>query len=487
MANRTRLNLKLAHKGLILVAVPLIFQLIFVGILWHLLQQAEYEREREAHAREVVTYLNKLLRGLVEMGGGLASYNITDSPEYLTNYNEVTDQLPRDFQQLWELVKDDPEASQSVKRMEALINEGVKQTHEIKLRTMRGSKFSVLESAPKVRSLLKQLRKELQQVTAGQEYIEAQAPIIHAQRRQQIQRLLIAGVIFNIVLALFLAIYFTRGVTRRLAVLMDNTGRVADGLPLNPPVGGTDEIAHLDAVFTNMAGALASAETRKQELLSMVTHDLRSPLSSVQGLVSNLSQGVYGELTGNVKDRLSLVNRNVNRLMALINDLLDIEKMKAGKLDMKTEIVELSCAIERAVELVKGLAEERKIEIKIEAGTEEALADEDRIVQVLVNLLSNALKFAPPGTGVSISTGNAPGWVTVKVHDEGPGIPADKKEAIFERFTQVESTASSDQPSTGLGLAICKAIVEQHGGTIGVDSTEGQGSTFWISLPKRKG
>ncbi|HEY9871131.1 MAG TPA: PAS domain S-box protein [Candidatus Obscuribacterales bacterium] len=225
------------------------------------------------------------------------------------------------------------------------------------------------------------------------------------------------------------------------------------------------------------------ADRVKKEFVSVVSHELRTPLTSIRGSLTLIAGGALGELPAEVKEVVGIAERNTLRLINLINEILDLERLESGKLEMRMEDVSVSAIIDRAVESVRALAEEHAITIDVSTQPQTIHADADRLVQVMVNLLSNAIKFSEAGTKVSISHEAGESWLEVRVTDEGRGIPPRFKELIFERFQQVDAADSRQRGGTGLGLAICKAIIEKHHGVIGVESTEGKGSTFWFRLP----
>ena len=232
-----------------------------------------------------------------------------------------------------------------------------------------------------------------------------------------------------------------------------------------------------------MAKALAEAEAHKQELIAIVTHELRSPLTSIQGVLTLIATGAYGDLSQAGEEKLLLADRSISRLIDLINDLLDIERMKTGKLEIVPVPINISDVLKRSIDSMRSLAAQKQMTIEVQDCDVQVMGDRDRLVQVLINLLSNAIKFSPEKSAVVISTSEAARAVEVRVMDQGPGIPDKYKEAIFERFEQLEGEAKNKR-GTGLGLAICKAIVDQHGGSIGVASDDGNGSSFWFRIPK---
>ena len=230
-----------------------------------------------------------------------------------------------------------------------------------------------------------------------------------------------------------------------------------------------------------------AVERMRQEFIAMVSHDLRSPLTSVQTFLELLDSGICGDLNDKGKKKLDTINRDVDRLIALIKDLLDLERFKSGSLVTNKAPVPLSEIVNRSVDAIKVQAEQLKLEIKTDVTGDIVHVDADRIVQAIVNLLSNALKFSEANTMITITGKAHEEWAEVRVTDQGRGIPAEDQRRIFERFQQVEESDAGAKGGTGLGLPICKAIIEQHGGTIGVESEPGKGSTFWFRLPMKQG
>lgn len=224
----------------------------------------------------------------------------------------------------------------------------------------------------------------------------------------------------------------------------------------------------------------------RQAFVSMVSHELRTPLTAVSGFLALLEMGAFGELPSTVTEQAGRAEANVGRLMKLITDLLDLEKMDSGTLNVSKTSSELGEILRSTDEASRTFAESKGIRLQIEPedkGVEgEIYVDADRIVQVLVNLISNAVKFSPPEGLVTVSHKLEGDTLEMRVSDQGRGVPAKYRDVIFERFQQVEASDAKQKGGTGLGLAICKTIVEQHNGTIAVDSEEGKGSTFWFRI-----
>lgn len=227
-------------------------------------------------------------------------------------------------------------------------------------------------------------------------------------------------------------------------------------------------------------------ERMRQDFVAMVTHDLRSPLTSIQLFQQLLRTEAFDRLPETLQETLGAADRSVIRLLNLVNDLLDLEKLEAGLLRLNIAQTRLSSVINRSMEGVETLATENAIKIQVKRNDAEIVVDEDRLIQVLVNLLSNAIKFSPVNSPVELDAKTDElEWLEISVRDYGRGIPQSEQSVIFERYHQIDPSDVSERRGTGLGLSICKGIVEQHGGTIGVESQPGTGSRFWFRIPKR--
>ena len=242
------------------------------------------------------------------------------------------------------------------------------------------------------------------------------------------------------------------------------------------------ETKNNSTVLEQTVERLKEVERLKQEFLSTVSHELRTPLTSIRGSLGLLASGAVGALSDEVVEIVAIAERNAVRLMALINDILDLERLETGKIELQFGPVPVESILRRAVESLATFGQKHGVTVEVPEVSSMIWADADRIVQVLVNLLSNAVKFSPPGGVVTISVQPREGWIEFRVTDRGRGVPAAYHRTIFERFRQVETSDAREKGGTGLGLAICKSIIEQHGGTIGVESEEGGGSSFWFRV-----
>jgi signal transduction histidine kinase len=244
----------------------------------------------------------------------------------------------------------------------------------------------------------------------------------------------------------------------------------------------TEQTARLTALNVE----LQRANQHKAEFLANMSHELRTPLNSILGFSQLLLEGDGGVLTGDQRQDVDIITQNGQHLLALINDLLDISKLEAGKAQLHRGEVEVEPLISECVESVRSLAKTKKLDLTASVSAEvgRVFADGPKLKQVLLNLLGNAIKFTETGS-VRVTAERQGAELRVSVRDTGIGVPVDDTERIFESFTQGKSGISGKYQGTGLGLAICRQLVEMHGGRIWVKSTPGQGSSFTFTIPQR--
>ncbi len=222
----------------------------------------------------------------------------------------------------------------------------------------------------------------------------------------------------------------------------------------------------------------------KNEFISVASHELRTPMTSIKGSLDLLLGGYAGPIAEPVRELLEIGQTAVDRLIRLINDILDISKIEAGKIELNLQPQDSSDLVSRAVNSLRSYAENASVRLVVKpvGDVSPVLADRDRMEQVLTNLLSNAIKYAPAQSAVEITLCDADSRVRFSIHDKGPGIPADKIQRVFDKFLQLEGA----KKGTGLGLAISQALVKEHGGEIWVKSAPGEGATFEFEIPAAK-
>jgi len=248
------------------------------------------------------------------------------------------------------------------------------------------------------------------------------------------------------------------------------------------------ENAELFEELEQKSRELEAASRHKSEFLANMSHELRTPLNAVLGYAELIQDGIYGEVSTKMQGVLERIQQNGRHLLGLINDVLDLSKIEAGQLTLSPVDYSLRELVLDVVSSTEALAAEKKLVLEVDVPSDlpRGRGDERRLTQVLLNLVSNAIKFTEAGS-VTIRAKVEDGSFQVAVTDTGVGIAPEHRERIFEEFQQVDTSSTRRKGGTGLGLAIARRIVELHGGRIWVESTPGQGSTFAFTLPLRVG
>lgn len=300
---------------------------------------------------------------------------------------------------------------------------------------------------------------------------------------------------FMIALSLFMLSLWFSLIPRLNSLLIAaqeiKSGNLSYRLPTMEVSGGT-EISTLGKAFNEMASSLQEKNEKllelnkvKTDFVSTVSHELRTPLTAIKGSLGLILGGVIAPIPVEVKQMLEITAKNTDRLIRLINDVLDVAKIEAGAMRLNLDKFNIDFIIRDAIEAIQPYANAHKIEIQYHTANPSPLlvVDPDRLEQVLVNLLSNAIKFSQDESKVNVLLKLHADNVAIHIIDEGIGIPHQEATQLFQKFRRVQNRPYQDRGGTGLGLAICKALVEEHGGQISVSSEPGKGSEFIFTLP----
>jgi PAS domain S-box-containing protein len=598
---------KLVVKGLVIIAIPAIFQLFF-GISLALMEsRAEKAQQEERHSKEVLLVLGKVESCCYDISLNIIRLTVEKSVRIIKQLNATKEALDDHQKALTTLVSTDPKQSENAKELKTVLSSFLEGTERI-IDAIKDNDQTALTIAGI------QMRRYALQSGAGAEQLKLMREVeeqrlaanpLNAERTQIILQTLMIGLICSTLIAIASAIYFLRDIVFRLYRISKNTELISLGQEMKPAMDGSDEIARLDQVLHSMAKNLQEAtkretalvsnaadvilcldkslmissinraaenhwnysnddllnkrimqivptesqaeahsflsnarskslsesadipivckngqvrtfswnviwsadeellfcvahdvselrrvEAAKRDFVNMVSHDIRTPLSGMAIFLDMLDQGAYGNLNESGKSRAGSIGGALERIVAMVNDLLDIEKMQSGQFQIFKTDVDPKSIVQASLEMVQGLAEQQlvKIEVKIESINSGKIGivhcDEARITQVLQNLLSNAIKFSPSNSVIILEVEETENSTKFAIKDYGNGISKSDIPILFEKFTQARSEEQSKQSGFGLGLSICKDIIERHGGSIGVTSEIGQGSTFWFTLPK---
>lgn len=496
-----RTDLKIRQIGLILVAVPLVFELVFVGALTYTVQMAEKEIRRQEHAKDITFCASAITTYATQCAANIGGYSLSQGESFRAQYRENRMHMLQAFGRLDELLAEDAGHRALAAEARRSADDGIKLLDEVMGSIERGyGSRDVIESHgrfSRVKRIIDGMHVKLRAIVTAERNATSDSPQKEERLRQLILIFLGAGIATNIAIAVGLAFFFSSQITAKISRISQNAARVPRDLALEPALDGPDELSRLDRDFHEMADQLRDARKMQQYLMAMVSHDLRSPLTSLQGVLTLLTHGAAGELPEAAARKVAMAEADVGRLIKLTNDLLDTERLSSGCLDLSIVRAMVGDLLDEGVESVATFAMQNAVTVQVDPGESDCIdmtieVDGDRIVQVLANLANNAIKYSPRGGRVVLTARKAGGadrhsaCVRFSVADEGRGVRRAQQEAIFERFVQVEEADARVLGGKGLGLSICKSIVEAHGGTIGVLSEAGRGSIFWFQLPVRQ-
>lgn len=619
------MRLSLAAKGLILVSIPLLFEVGVVAVLVNLQKQAEAETANSQRSRRMAAGISRLSAELFDLWQNVVpklKKQWATSGNFDQSYKVAIDKLNAEYAELESLCNDQPEIQSRLKQSREILTNAQKILDHAAAAMESGfgpamdkEDVEVLRNMP---ATIRQLGTKNQELEAiyRRDWAD-RSPNRQSELREQTLGVAAIAAVVNVILSVALAIFLLKDVTGRLRVLKENAERLATGMQLRAPLQGSDEIAEADRVFRKMARALndlshkeravivnaldticavdkdgrflsvnpasfdlfglepdeligyrlvdvidessreemlswmnslrnnsgdqerefvvrkrlnqqessyvdtlwsghwseverslffvvhdmtdrKELERARQEMVAMFTHDLRLPLSTIQGTLEMADAGMLGQLNERGERLIKAAERNGVRMIGLINDLLDIEKIKSGTMVLTSEIVELQEVFNTVKLNVAALTEEGKIHFESPPTNLAVVADKEKLNRVIFNLVSNAIKFSPPDSRLILAASvsqqeewkkessqkeSAKPMIEITVTDQGPGIPPDMVSTIFERFQQVSDSTHNSKGGTGLGLTICKEIVNLHGGQIWVTNGKEKGSVFHFTLP----
>ncbi len=521
------------QKGLLLIALPLLYQALFIGLLLRR-QTAHNEAQRAAvHTKEVLVHVDRIFSLVQSALADVRGFVLTENPRFSKDSERARAEVESELKVLGKYVADNPDqtrrwrdlSARSVQLVDyenqlvALVNSGQREQAQARVASLRGVE------------LLDKLTSDFDEFRATEESFD-QARLTALAISSTLQNwLLVLGLTVNVVIGAACAAIFGRGISRRLAVLTQNTARIARGEALVPRVGGRDEISELDSNFHAMSEQLAALrqkervfqtvlERRNEELIHAnrdldaksrenemfvysVSHDLRSPLVNLQGFSKELGlirrdlKGLFDEdLTEAARDRARMIVERdigesihyiqtaVQRLSSIIDALLRLSRI--GRVEYRAEVMDLAPVIARILAAMRGTIAARGAKITVQE-MPPAFADPTAIEQIFANLIGNAVNYLDAQRPGEIEVGCLPdealgakGKRVFYVKDNGLGIADAHLSKVFAVFQRLHAQVA---PGEGIGLPIVRRMVERHGGEVWVESKEGVGSTFFVSLP----
>lgn len=481
--------MKLVYKGIAIAAIPLIFELVLVVTLAMQLNVLEQERILAAKGRDMVSSLSTWSRNMADAAIFLVVARYHEDAREEQKFRNSLKSMETRAATLTKQAESLPELKSEVSRLKGQSDNIVAQlTWQIHPTDVH-SGSTVFSSNLDMRNQLEpQIVEFIRSCDKVSTHVKEVTKSESGENLSYLWQWLMMNAIGTVLVSIVVAWFVFGNIVNRILAITRQTQYFKETRKLPPlkDLQGNDEITALDSEFRDMANVVREASQRRDDFASMISHDLRSPLTSIKIVLSMARSGSYGELNESGKRRIENAENSIERLIGLVNQLLDAEKLEAGLFQLSIEKCGLMEVLYPAVEAVRGIAEAKQVELIFKCQDEPVKADVERLSQVVQNLLSNAIKFTPKWGKITIKSEEYQDCYRVLVSDTGTGIKEEYLHKVFDRFEQVPQDSPQNKGGTGLGLAICKGIVEAHGGEIGVESIEGKGSTFWFTLPKVK-
>jgi signal transduction histidine kinase len=472
------MRLNFQQKILVVFLVPFAIEVAFFCILYQMNSSTEEFARAERKQIEIVQHMNSLTTLL---GNSLSTVFYRDQWEDDDFAPDNLHELNNEVAQLQQMTADDAETGPQIRQIEPIIEEQIKMLvhlHALPKESLNKNTFESLG-----------FRKTMQAVSFGTQklmkILHAQNEVLVAKQKQQqsaesnLKIFIIVGVFVNFLMAIGFGAFFLADFTKRFKLVIDNADRLSEGSPLKE-ISGSDELAFLNKVLTATSEELSLSQRRRKHMMEMIAHDLRSPLMSLQLAVDMLVNRLNETYSPKADRQLKSIKRNADKMIRLTDDLLFIEKLEGGTIHFEPEEINLYQVVDECIEGIHESATSKNMRIENACSNLILRTDKKRFDQILLNFLSNAVKYAGNDTVVEVKSQTRADSVQISVLDQGPGLSKKDADSVFDRYYQVTGTESK---GFGIGLAIVKALVEGQGGKVGVESVQGKGSRFWFTLP----
>lgn len=476
-------RLRIIHKGLALALIPLFVNAVWIFLLSSALAHSHDLLQQEQTQAEILSHLNRITVLLTGSFGELVSYASSGDELHKTKTSLLNAEIEVEFDKLKQLTAGEGN------QIEPLLNQllGTLDQDSQVLSSIDKSAQSNEDLLPRIkrlRQLIKQIGKKNRILVDMVKENEARLQSLNLEAEEadrNVRNLVAAGLGCNLILALILVLLLVKDIKGRLKLLVENAHLLPKHLPLTAHVGGNDELSELDTAIHAASVQLAEAAEYRRALTQMMAHDLKSPLSSCLISLETIGAANPGSLNEKQERQVNRIRSNLGTLVTLINDLLLLESLETGHLVLTPEPESVRELIDATINILQPIAQSKSVRLLNEAERCYIAVDRNRILQVLTNLVSNAIKFAPTNSDVTVTAEQNPTCVRVAVIDQGRGLSKEDASRLFQKFKQTEDGKKAG--GTGLGLALAKLIVEAHGGKIGVDSEPGHGCQFWFTIP----
>jgi signal transduction histidine kinase len=457
-------------------------QLFFFAQMFRLINQVEALEREQANRTKMLTLADQII---MDFGTSWTTIicKLFANPTYKLDPEAYKSHMDLAFERIQPLAREYPEMTAIVDETRAATQEQYEFYKEMQATKPESDSQLPFLAYVKLRPKFTRIATRgaaIKQMVEHEMLAVSAADLQNETKRVSLKQQIIIGVAADFAVTVLLLVAFLLDITRRLKTLVANAHLIPSGKALNDRVSGSDELAILDGVLHEASEELQSAKEYRKSVMEMVAHDLRSPLSSAMSAVDVLLNPAVSGSGEQSQNHLAGLRRNLVQLIAFVEDLLTIDKLESGKLELELSLFKIHSLVDEAFESLAAKSQSRGIKLVREGADFEVVADRSRLAQVLMNLLTNAIKHSRDGGIVRVLTKQNEKIVKLSVFDQGEGIPAAEQERIFQKF--VQNKDSKQKEGFGLGLAICKLIIDAHHGTIGLKSKVGEGSEFWFTL-----
>lgn len=482
------MKFRLIHKLLIVLAVPVVFQLVLFGGLSSVLHRVDQHQEFEQRATKALLVRDRLYILFYQRVILAVIYRSTHDEQYRAKCDQLNEQVNQDMKAVNELWAHDSRRGAALKEI-WLSNKSFSYLLYLMMNYWDGTNITTLFGGARGMDLMRSAVDH-----SDDSSIELMVNDLHIQQAKEdaqlvsvihsVNRILIFAIIISVIVSVACGIFFTRSITERLKKVLMNIRGMERRQKIIKVLGNAgDEIAQLDRAIADTARQIQEAEEFQSQTAQLVAHELERPLAVVSDSFEELQSNGFEELNTKGMARLNSINGEIDRLQSLVDEMMVLDAVRSAGYDLKISTIDLSETARSAIDVVAEFARSRNIEIHCDAPDDTSVqADPERALQVAVNLLSNAIKFSPEGSRIEVTVRRDSEFGILSVKDEGPGIPTEFQPRIFKRFEQASSNAT-ESGSSGLGLAICKQLIEAQLGRMGFETEVGKGSTFWFSAP----
>ncbi len=480
----------LTIKGIILNTLPLTVLLASLALIFESEQQAALLERRVQNALQIQQDIQTLQTQLLEASTGVRDYLLTDNNQFLSGYESAKQAMPRLLDSL-ELRLDDQAQQKLLLVIHPLVQKNLNDLAVLASNTEKEANEELIRKFSSQGAALNQLRAHLDQMSLRESRIVEQDKKEVIFERKRNLRITLMAVIAGVFGSLIGVWVFTQTIVARVRTIRDSAVHLVKSEPLALPSISQDELGELTMELEHASQLLKKsaqeahqarveaeeASAAKSNFLSRTSHELRTPLNAILGFAQILENDLPD---GRQKDSATLIHNAGQHLLKLINEVLDISRIESGDIGMSMEVIALNPLLEEAYHYLKPLEKVRdmSIETRFEPGLK-VRADRQRLLQVILNLLANALKYGPENTQVTINAYRHQGHIRIEVQDQGKGIPAEHRSRLFTPFDRLGAERTVTE-GTGLGLVLSKQLIDAMGGKIGVAEDK---SMFWLSLP----